>query len=192
MQGTHIGPGVGPFPQTSFSLSLEQLSNRFDDIVEHGRTLNFLPFILTVQCRSRRLRSASTIVADDPVFGRFCFGGEMRVEKDSLQIIPRDGVRKRLHLRTGGQQIDFELSGARFAKEQPIQWFIDRQRFTLTLETEASAGPEVQLSIAGLPAHSYKIICGQETQEFHPNETKPLRLRIPAGSSTAGVEIIRI
>ncbi len=137
------------------------------------------------------LRSAATIVADDPVFGRFCFGGEMRAEKSSLHIIPRDGVRRRLHLRTAGQQIDFELSGARFAKEQPIQWFIDRQRFLFTLETETSASPEVQLSIANLPAHSYKIICGQETKEFHPDAAKPLRLRVPAGSSTAMVEIMR-
>jgi Family of unknown function (DUF5695) len=136
------------------------------------------------------LRSAATIVADDPVFGRFCFGGEMRAEKSSLHIIPRDGVRRRLHLRTAGQQIDFELSGARFAKERPIQWFIDRQRFLFTLETETSASPEVQLSIAKLPAQRYKIICGQETKEFSPGGM-PLRLRVPAGSSTAVVEIVR-
>jgi hypothetical protein len=35
----------------------------------------------------------------------------MRTEKASLHIIPRDGVRRRLHLRTPGQQIDFELTG---------------------------------------------------------------------------------
>ena len=137
------------------------------------------------------LRAASTIVADDPVFGRFCFGGEMRAEKASLHIIPRDGVRRRLHLRTAGQQIDFELTGARFAKEQPIQWSIDQQRFLFTLETETTGSGEVQLLVANLPGPSYKIICGQETNEFQPDGTKPLRLRIPAGSSKATVEIIR-
>jgi hypothetical protein len=137
------------------------------------------------------LRAASTIVADDPVFGRFCFGGEMRAEKASLHIIPRDGVRRRLHLRTAGQQIDFEVTGARFAKEQPIQWSIDQQRFLFTLETETTGSGEVQLLVANLPAHSYKIICGEETNEFLPDGTKPVRLRIPAGSSKAVVEIIR-
>jgi len=137
------------------------------------------------------LRSASTIVADDPVFGRFCFGGEMRAEKTFLKIIPRDGVRRRLHLRTAGQQIDLELTGARFAKEQPILWSSDQQRFLFKLETETTSNGEVQLLVAGLPTHSYKIICGQETNEFHPDRTKSLRLHIPAGSSRVEVEIVR-
>jgi hypothetical protein len=115
----------------------------------------------------------------------------MRTEKASLHIIPRDGVRRRLHLRTPGQQIDFELTGARFAKVEPIKWSINQQRFLFRLETETTSSGEVQLLIANFPALSYKIICGQETQEFHPGGTEPVRLRIPAGSSKALVEIIR-
>jgi hypothetical protein len=137
------------------------------------------------------LRGASTIVADDPVFGRFCFGGEMRAENASMYIIPRDGVRRRLHLRTAGQQIDLELTGGRFAKEQPIQWSADPLRFLFALETETTGSGEVRLLIAGLPARSYKVICNQETNEFRPDGNKPLRLRIPAGTANAKVEIVR-
>ncbi len=137
------------------------------------------------------LRTAATIVADDAVFGRFCFGGEMHAEKSTLHIVPRDGVRRRLHLRTAGQQIDLELRGSRFAKEQPIQWTTDQQRFLFTLETETTGSGEAQLLITGLPEHGYKIICGQETNEFHPDGTKPLSLRVPAGSSKVKVEIVR-
>lgn len=137
------------------------------------------------------LRAAATIVADDPVFGRFCFGGEMRAENASMQIIPRDGVRRRLHLRTTGQQIDIELTGGRFAKEQPIQWSADRHRFLFTLETETTGSGEVQLLIAGLPAQNYKVTCNQETNEFRAEGNKPLLLRIPPGTPNAKVEIVR-
>ena len=137
------------------------------------------------------LRAACTIVADDPVFGRFCFGGEMRDEKASLQIIPRDGVRRRLHLRTEGQQIDFSLTGARFAKEQPIQWSTKQQRFHFALETEPTGSGEAQLEIAGLPAGTYRVNCGDQKSEFRPGEGSPLRLHVPAGSSKAMVEILR-
>lgn len=137
------------------------------------------------------LRGAATIVADDPVFGRFCFGGEMWDEKASMQIIPRDGVRRRLHLRTAGQRIDFELTGGRFAKEMPIQWSAEQDRFLFSIETEATGRGEVQLLIAGLPAKNFKVICNQETSEFRPDRTKPLRLRIPAGTSNTKVEIVR-
>ena len=137
------------------------------------------------------LRAAATIVADDPIFGRFCFGGEMRADKACIQIVPRDGVRRRLHLRAEGRQIDFELTGARFAKEQPIHWFAAQQRFLFTLETEPTASGEAQIAIAGLPAGSYRLICGQQKTDFHPDPTKPFRLSIPAGSTKAIVEILR-
>lgn len=137
------------------------------------------------------LRTAATIVADDPVFGRFCFGGDMRAEKNSLHIIPRDGVRRRLHLRTAGQKIDFESTGARFAKEQSIQWFPNQQRFVFLLESESTGSDESRLVITGLPEHSYKIVCGGETKELPPGPMKTVQLRIPAGSRKYSVEIIR-
>jgi hypothetical protein len=115
----------------------------------------------------------------------------MHAEKTSLKIIPRDGVRRRLHLRTAGQQIDLELTGARFAKEQPIQWSTDQQRFRFMLETEATSNGEAQLLIAGLPTHNYKIICDKQTTEFHPDSTKAVRIRVPAGSSRIEAEIVR-
>lgn len=137
------------------------------------------------------LRTAATIVADDPVFGRFCFGGEMQARESSLHIIPRDGLRRRLHLRTAGRDIDLELTGARFAKEQPIQWFPSHERLLFMLETESTGSGEIQLQIAGLPADRYKITCGQETKEFRPGTMKALRLRVAAGSAKTQVEIVR-
>ena len=137
------------------------------------------------------LRAACTIVADDPVFGRFCFGGEMRAENGSLEIIPRDGVRRRLHLRTEGELIDFELTGARFAREQPVRWFTGQHRFHFALETESSGSGEVQIAIAGLPAGAYKVSCGEQKIELRPGDGKPLLLRVPAGSSKTVVEIVR-
>lgn len=137
------------------------------------------------------LRTAATIVADDPVFGRFCFGGEMRDEKTSLYIVPRDGARRRLHLRCAGQQIDLELTGARFVKEEPIQWSMEEQEFFFALETETTSSDEVQLLIVGLPRQSYKAICGETVSEFHPDGKKPLQLRVFAGSSSVKVKIVR-
>jgi len=137
------------------------------------------------------LRTAATIVADDPVFGRFCFGGDMREEKSALHIVPRDGLRRRLHLRTAGQNIDMELTGARFAREETIQWSPSRERFYFLLETESTAGGEFEIGIAGLSAARYKITCGQETKEFNPAAMKALRLAVPTGSTKTPVEIVR-
>jgi hypothetical protein len=135
------------------------------------------------------LRTAATIVADDPVFGRFCFGGEMRAENATLHIIPRDGLRRRLRLRTGGQNVDLEITGARFCKEEPIRFSTDRQELLFKLETEATTGGEVQISIKGLPARTYTILCGQERKQWSHDDRMALRFSIAAGSAKVKVEI---
>lgn len=136
------------------------------------------------------LRTAATIVADDPVFGRFCFGGEMVEEKAALRIIPRDGVRRRLRLRTGGRRMDFELRGARFAKDEAIEWFPDQGRFVFRVETESTGSGDVELMAGGL-AHPHKVICGAETKELGAGENATVRLRVAAGSAKTRVEVVR-
>lgn len=137
------------------------------------------------------LRTAATIVADDAVFGRFCFGGEMRGEKSRVEILPRDGVRRRLHLRTAGQAIDLELTGARFAKGEPIAWEIEKGRFRFAVETESTGSGEVELRANGLSGERYKVTCGETRQEFHPGAGKVVRLSVPAGRTKASVEMVR-
>src|SRR5213080_991972 len=72
---------------------------------------------------SGALRTAATILADDPVFGRFCFGGDWRKSAAGLEVIPKDGVRRRLHVLLGEDEqtkIHLVLETDRFAASKPI------------------------------------------------------------------------
>ena len=115
----------------------------------------------------------------------------MRSAKGSLQIVPKDGVRRKLHLRTAGQQVDLELIGARFAKGQAIEWHPEQGRFVLPIETEPTASGEVLLQVAGLPSGSYKVVSQGKTMAFQPDGKKHLVLAVPPGTANARVEIIR-
>jgi hypothetical protein len=42
------------------------------------------------------LRMAATVVADDPWFGLIAYGGTLTQEGSTLQVVPRDGLRRRL------------------------------------------------------------------------------------------------
>ena len=44
------------------------------------------------------LRGAATILADDPLFGLFCYGGTYVETDDAYEITMRDGVRRRFHV----------------------------------------------------------------------------------------------
>ena len=137
------------------------------------------------------LRTAATVVADDPVFGRFCFGGEMRETSSSLEIMPRDGVRRRLHLRTAGQLIDLEITGARFVKDKPVVWFPATLKLTFKVETEAAASGVMNLRLTGLPAGRYNIRSNGDIAEFRAEQKTPAWLKIAAGSAATTVDIAR-
>lgn len=137
------------------------------------------------------VRGLATVVADDEIFGRFCFGGEMRSSNGALQIVPKDGVRRRLHLRTAGQEVDVELIGARFAKGQTIEWQPEQERFVLPIETEETARGEVHLQVAGLALGRYQIVSQGRSSEFQSDAKKRLVLPVPPGTANARVEIIR-
>ena len=69
------------------------------------------------------LRAAATVVVDDPIFGLIAYGGQVREFEDgSLEVIPRDGVRRRLWvLRPDAAPISVELARGRFAEDRPIR-----------------------------------------------------------------------
>jgi len=130
-------------------------------------------------------------VADDDIFGTYCFGGEMHSAKGALQIVPKDGVRRRLNLRTAGQNVDVELIGARFAKGHAIEWHADGKRLVVPVETESTASGKISLSVKGLSAGSYKATYGGKSSTFQPDAAKPLEFEVPAGTAKAIVEIVR-
>lgn len=106
------------------------------------------------------LRMAATLVSDDPVFGRFCFGGVLSEAGDGwLRITPRDGVRRRFHVRLARQKLDMEIEGARFASAQSIGWHPAEACLSLTLEDEQRDLPAA-LRLRGLPAGRYQVTGG--------------------------------
>ncbi|MDE1155493.1 MAG: DUF5695 domain-containing protein [Acidobacteriaceae bacterium] len=137
------------------------------------------------------LRSASTVVADDAIFGRFCFGGELVEEKDVLQITPRDGVRRRLHLRTEEQRVDLEVIGARFARERVVIWTPKSQSFVFDLEFEATAAESGRVVIAGLPKGKYAIESVDQTLELEPEADGVLRIAVKATATPRRVSVTR-
>lgn len=134
------------------------------------------------------LRMAATLVSDDPVFGRFCFGGQLAETADGwLRITPRDGVRRRLHARLSRQKLDMEVIGSRFAPAQSIGWHPAEARLQLTLEGEAQRQPP-SLRLRGLPAGRYQL-AGTGAAVTINSPAQWVTLALPAGIRT--VELVR-
>jgi len=66
------------------------------------------------------IRTATTILTNDPLFGWFCYGGIMKEENKFFEILPRDGIRQRLDILSENKNIHIELDRDGYSKQQSI------------------------------------------------------------------------
>jgi hypothetical protein len=130
------------------------------------------------------LRAAATILADDPIFGRFCFGGEWRKTAAGNEIIPKDGLRRRLALMLPAAKLHLTLDNDRFASGQPLIVPDDLSRIQFTLESDNPASHVTKLRIRGLRPDDYALRYGeQRVTTFHVQDEAESVVEIPMESA---------
>jgi hypothetical protein len=144
---------------------------------------------------SGALRTAATILADDPVFGRFCFGGDWRKTAAGLEIVPKDGVRRRFYALLGASEnkkLRLILDTDRFAASQPIVFKEDFSALGFTLESDNPAKHVAKLRLSGLAPGSYALLEGNKTiavVEIKPDQESTVEIPLPAGNGTKSFTI---
>lgn len=107
---------------------------------------------------SGALRTAATVVSDDPIFGLYAYGGELKRAGNSISVIPRDGLRDRFDIVRGPTRFRMTLDRDGFAKEQPIVFNDSLDRFSLIIENRSSDLHQTVLTLDGLPVGTYELI----------------------------------
>ena len=102
------------------------------------------------------IRMAATILADDPIFGRFCYGGTWQ-QTTNIQVIPLDGVRKRFHAMLNSGNIHIVVDTDRYANTLPITLKSDLSQLGFTLETGNAASHTAKLHITASIAGMYTV-----------------------------------
>jgi hypothetical protein len=117
------------------------------------------------------LRTASVIVADDPIFGRIAYGGALTQSGGHTEVIPQDGVGRRFHLLDGRHRVHIELDRDGFATEKPIRFDDNLEQFTFIVENRdpQPAHPHTtHLTISGLSG-PYEVIVEGKSAAHLPN-----------------------
>lgn len=138
------------------------------------------------------LRCARTVVADDPVFGRFCFGGDLREDGGSLQVTPRDGVRRRLHAMLDTGRLHLESRAHRFSATQPILLREDLSEIRFRLESDNPEPHTALMEMEGSVAGPYEVRQrGEPVRRFDLVEGWPSTVEVAvAGLQGSGVVTI--
>jgi hypothetical protein len=108
------------------------------------------------------LRTAATVLADDQIFGRFCFGGDWRKKAAGIEIVPKDGLRRRIHALIGDSKLHVTLDADQFAAAKPFVLQEDLSRLQFTIESVNPASHASTLRIIGLKAGEYALVRGDQ------------------------------
>lgn len=104
------------------------------------------------------LHTAAVVVVADPIFGVVAYGGELTGDETSLYLVPKDGLRQRLHLLDTTPHLHLSLNRDGFAATSPIH--LQRAPFRLQFDIENRAPTQAHttlLHIAGLPPGDYQV-----------------------------------
>ncbi len=136
------------------------------------------------------IRTHATIVTRDPIFGEIAYGGVLTRSGNRVRVIPRDGLRARLHVVRDNQRLHLELDHDGLAKEQPIVISDDLSRIQFTLENRTGSPHNTGLTIEGLPAGEYEVsVDGKRVDRVDGAQSKTVTL--PVSAAVAHVTIVR-
>jgi hypothetical protein len=141
------------------------------------------------------LRAAATIVAEDPVFGLIAYGGRIRKDGGRIEVVPLDGLRRRLHVIRGNVRFHLEFDRDGLAAGQPVRFDEAWNEISFTLENRApggAAGHRTEMRIAGLPARAYEVTLDGNAVLKISGGPAATKVMLPVGKKESLVTIRRI
>ncbi len=108
------------------------------------------------------LRAAATIVADDPLFGMFAYGGRLTTTQGAIEVIPLDGLRKRFYFITQAIRLQILIAWDGFMSDKTIRISHDFHTISFYLENRTDSDHLTAINLSGLPEGRYEITQDQK------------------------------
>lgn len=135
---------------------------------------------------SGALRTATTIIADDPIFGRVVYGGDWVNTDFGMAVIPKDGLCRRFHVIAKTRRLHMLLERDGFAKGRPITINEELDRIFFELENRTGTRHDTTLNIQGLKPGRYELtVNGDIITQKEASGTGELSFEIPLNSVLA-------
>ncbi|HWK99371.1 MAG TPA: DUF5695 domain-containing protein [Parapedobacter sp.] len=131
------------------------------------------------------LRTAATIVVNDPDFGWYAYGGDLKRQGNRFAVQSKDGLQQRFHFLSDGIKLGITCAQDGFASQpDAISFDAALSDITLVLENRTGTNHEQELTLGGLPAGIYVVeLDGQPLTDLQAT-SGDTRLTVPvAGES---------
>lgn len=139
---------------------------------------------------SGALRMAATVVSEDPIFGFYAYGGELHHHADSLEVIPRDGLRNRFAMVRGNNRFQMRLDRDGFAYDQPITLTESLNRIKFVVENRSNDKHQTILTLSGLPTGSFHMFVNRTCLPNFVSRTEDMDVKLPMDKGDSSIVII--
>ena len=134
------------------------------------------------------VRIAATVVADDPIFGLIAYGGQLSGSGSLTVLIPRDGIRQRIHILASPYRLHFHLDRDAF---KSISYKEDASEINFELEHRTKGAHNTTITLQNLPELSYDVYINNEmTCRFAVNKNENLLVLSLPSEATTKVKIL--
>jgi len=138
------------------------------------------------------MRMASTLIANDPLFGWIAYGGELEINDGKFLVIPEDGLGIRFGFVTRTTRILTELSRDRFSKEIPIATDKEGTSTTLPISNVTGDAHKIQLKLTGTAGSIYTVkIDGNNIGQKELRGAVPVFVEFEMPEEGCRVELLR-
>lgn len=129
---------------------------------------------------------------DDPLFGLFAYGGEVVGNRETIAVVPRDGVRQRFSAVLGARRLHLELDRDGFAEAKAVELTTGLDHLRFTVENRGASADTTVLRAEGLPQGTYAVSVNSEGQTARSvSSGAPVIIPIQVSSTPATLVEIR-
>src|SRR5690606_21315146 len=122
------------------------------------------------------LRTAATVVVNDPDFGWYAYGGDLDHQGDRFSVQPKDGVQQRFHFLADAIKLGITCAQDGFASRPgAVSFDAGLSDITLVMENRTGTDHEQQLTFNGLPDGAYAVQLDGRSR---------MNLRVEGGNTT--------
>jgi hypothetical protein len=126
------------------------------------------------------IEAAATVVVDDPLFGWYAYCGELQQTNGMLQVVPRDGVRQKLHVLSGKHRLHITLDADGFKRGIPVIIDPGLSKIVFTLENRVGMSHIARLTLDGLPKGTYQVLVDEKKSARHTiSNSKKTTIHLP-------------
>jgi len=106
------------------------------------------------------IRMAATVITDDPIFGRFCYGGDWQQATNLVHVRPKDGVRQQFHAMLSPAQMHLRLVNDHFSATDDITIKTNLSEIDFVVTTPNVAAHNSVLRFSSSVSSAWTVIDG--------------------------------